>query len=149
MKTVRFALILALAAAMGWAVHSMPVSADAHTPRIVAHDSVTGRTTDDAAVSSVTVPSGGADYRVTAISAVTAGTTGVSAGEIDVTWTDDLGSQTASVTIVNSPGLPVVNGTFAIHAASGTVVVSTSCTQNACNGHGAHTYNVYSTVEEL
>lgn len=144
MKTVRFALFLALAIALGWVVHALPVSADARTPRIVAHDSLVGQTADVATISSVTVPVGGADYRVAVMPVLTAGAG--NAGQVHIDYTDDLGAQT-SVIAIN--GYTAGTNTVSIHAASGSVIVSTFCTQNACAGSGAHTYNMYAVIEEL
>jgi hypothetical protein len=136
------AVLMSLGLVLAFAMPLHHVGASANVARIVAHDSVVGQTADVATISSVTVPSGGADYRVSLVGVMTAGV--ANAGQMHVDYTDDVGSQVVVIAI--DGGSP---GTFAIHAASGTVVVSSFCTQNACAGSGAHTYNVYATIEEL
>ncbi len=149
MKTVRVFLLATLAIALGWGVIGQigHVSASAKVARIVADDAVIGQTSDVATVSSVTVPGGGANYRVAALSAVTSGAG--NSGQIHLDYTDDVGAQTVVISMSTDPTFSATSSTLSIHAASGTVVVSAFCTQNACAGAGAHTYNLYSVIEEL
>lgn len=97
MKTARLVLILALAIALGWAIHTLPVSADAHVPRIAARAALTGQTAD-ATVATENVPGGGADYLVTLVPVLTAGTG--NAGQVHIDYTDDLGAQTYSIALI-------------------------------------------------
>jgi hypothetical protein len=148
----KFSIIVGMAALLLIAGISTShhVSASAKVARIVADDAVIGSTADVTTVSSVTVPSGGASYRATIYSVVTAGSG--NGGEINVTYTDDNGStQVQEVRMGPASGLGAGSATFVIHAASGSVVVSTLCTQAGptCGSTTNHTYNLYSVIEEL
>lgn len=141
MKTGKVVLLTILAVALGWIAlgHSVPVSADARTPRIVAHQSLTGQTAD-VTLASFTAPSDGGDYRVTAYITKTAGP---HCGAVAADYTDDAGAQEPTIGV----GLGDNSGVILIHAtSSSSVSISTMNTQN-CGSQ--MTYNVYATVEEL
>lgn len=114
------------------------VRADAHVPRIVAHVSLSGQTADSSSVAVITVPTGGADYRVSMLGVTTAGSP---SGIGTIVYTDDNGSQTANVAAFSA----ITGKINQIHAASGSLTIATVGTQDG----GSTTYNFYLAVEEL
>jgi hypothetical protein len=141
-KTVRVFLLATLAIALGWGGIGQiaSVSASANVARIVEHESFTGQTANLSSAASVTVPSGGADYR---ISFYPTHISGGSAGLIGLAYTDDAGTQNTELTMNGT----ILFGNYVaiVHAASGNLTVFTTGTQDA----GAQTYNFYVTIEEL
>lgn len=141
-KAITFLAVMALAVTIlvsNFSLHT--VKADAHVARIVAQANLTGQTTDVATVASITVPTGGANYRVTVSDvSTTAGTIG---GEVVVSYTSDLTSFNTSMPFT---GPWPLHAPMEFHAVGGTSV--SIATMDSQTG-GAQTYNLYVTIEEL
>lgn len=107
-------------------------------PRIVAHESFNGQTSDLSPAVTLTAPAAGTDYRVSLYATPVSGSP---TGSVTIDFTDAAGSQELALGIGTAS-----QKTSVIHAASSTSVsVSTTGTQSG----GAFTYDLFVTIEEL
>lgn len=133
------AVILALAGVLYLSQSSTVAASSPHVPGIVAHQSLVGQTADITPIL-ISVPSGGADYRITINEVTTVGNT---QGTVLIDYTGDLGAIEPAFSMGTES--TVAHPAAVIHAVSGTLAISNVDTQTG----GAQTYNLYVTVEEL